>query len=345
MAAVQGFQQHFHTHPVNAYCVLPLHHVSGLMQFLRVFTSGGQLVIAPFSTLLDEKTTIAPTQPLSTFFLSLVPTQLHRLLQANRHPWLSQFQTVLLGGGPPWPQLLDQAQQHRIPIALTYGMTETAGQIATLKPHHFLQGDRTCGPILPHAHIQITDPHGNPLPDGHIGHITLQTPALALGYHPPTPPPPPHPEPRTLTTDDLGYITPEKKLAIAGRSRDKIITGGENVFAQEVEAAIRATQHVQDICVLGLPDPEWGQIIIAAYIPRHPPTPIPLLKQAIAPLLSPYKHPKHWIALPTLPRNHQGKINYPHLETTLQTHLSLPSRPQTTPATNSPTHKSKITEL
>ena len=82
MAAVQGFQTYFlgpaagHPRPIHSFCTLPFYHVSGLMQFLRSFGSGGQLAIAPYRALLSELPHIDP----HNFFLSLVPTQLQRLL-------------------------------------------------------------------------------------------------------------------------------------------------------------------------------------------------------------------------------------------------------------------------
>ena len=162
MASVQGFKQYFQLQRVNSFCTLPLHHVSGLMQFLRSFTTGGQLAIVT----LKELTTAQPTSgslcafaPLqeqsiaavdpSDFFISLVPTQLQRLLQPDTVTWLSRFQTVLVGGAPTWPELLEQARSHNIRLSLTYGMTETASQIVTLKPEAFLSGAVSCGQSYP----------------------------------------------------------------------------------------------------------------------------------------------------------------------------------------------------
>ncbi|MEW5855842.1 MAG: AMP-binding protein, partial [Cyanobacteriota bacterium] len=123
MASVQGFRQYFQINQVNSFCVLPLYHVSGLMQFMRSFTSGGRLAIVPFKKLeSSEKFEIDP----SKFFLSLVPTQLQRLLKnPELTAWLSRFQTVLLGGAPAWIELLEEARRHSIRLAPTYGMTET----------------------------------------------------------------------------------------------------------------------------------------------------------------------------------------------------------------------------
>ncbi|WP_143167679.1 2-succinylbenzoate--CoA ligase [Chroogloeocystis siderophila] len=292
-ASVTGFRKYFQLEQVHSYCILPLYHVSGFMQFMRSFISGGDLVIQNFQQMEQA---IYPN--LQRFFISLVPTQLQRILQSSLSDRLAEFQTVLLGGAPAWSELLTQARTQNIRLALTYGMTETAAQIATLKPEEFLQGKTNCGKVLPHAQVTICNQQGN---------IKIQAESLALGYYP-------HiftqPE---LTLDDLGYFDNQGYLNIIGRSSDKIITGGENVYPVEVETAIRDTQMVTDICVIGIPDPHWGQAVTAIYVPKSN-TSATTLQTTLKAKLSKFKIPKHWISLTTLPRNSQGKINRQSLQ-------------------------------
>lgn len=305
-ASVQGFQKYFQVNQINSCCVLPLYHVSGLMQFLRSLTTNGQFVVLPFKQLAaGEICDIPPAK----FFISLVPTQLQRLLQnsilAN---WLSDFKTVLLGGAPAWKQLLEQARCYKIPLSLTYGMTETASQIATLKPEDFLRGKVSCGRVLPHARISICNATGQILDINQIGNITIQAESLAFGYYPEL-----FKDRHGFKLDDLGYFDDQGYLNIVGRSSNKIITGGENVFPHEVETAIRETQMVIDVCVIGLPEQDWGQVVTAIYVPNNSSVTTAAIQDAIADKLSKFKQPKHWISLPQLPRNPQGKINYTHL--------------------------------
>jgi len=299
-AAVRGLQQHLQVESINAYCVLPLYHVSGLMQAVRTLISGGQLALQPFKALEQEgPLAIDP----AGFVLSLVPTQLQRLLRRGATAWLQQFQAIFLGGAPVWPALLAQAQA--LPLALTYGMTETAAQIATLLPTEFRAGHRSSGRCLPHGQITIVDAEGRPLPPGSVGQIQIQAKSLALGY---VPGPEPELQANQLHPDDLGYVDEAGYLHVVGRGSTKIISGGENIFPQEVEAALLATGRVLDCAVVGLPDPLWGQAVTVLYVPQGSVT-MAQLKHAIAPHLSPYKQPKHWIALSALPRNAQGKLN------------------------------------
>jgi o-succinylbenzoate---CoA ligase len=302
MASIEGFKQYFKVDKINSFCVLPLYHVSGLMQFLRSFTTQGKLVILPFKTLKIDDFYPIKNAP---FFISLVPTQLQRLLN-NREmtSLLSQFQTVLLGGAPPWAKLLETAREHKIRLAPTYGMTETASQIATLKPDDFLGGYHNSGRILPHANIIICKENGEILGDNQRGIITIKSQSLALGYYPEL-----WQNRDKFKTDDLGFIDSKGYLHIVGRNSDKIITGGENVFPSEVEAVIKSTGLVADISIIGLPDQEWGQVITAVYVPINAEVTLEALQNAIASQLSKYKQPKKWLKIAEMPRNAQGKIN------------------------------------
>ncbi|MEA5618662.1 2-succinylbenzoate--CoA ligase [Cronbergia sp. UHCC 0137] len=306
MASVQGFTEYFQINTVNSFCVLPLYHVSGLMQFMRTLTTNGKLVITPFQTLeFYQKDYINPSE----YFLSLVPTQLQRLLQDPQlTQWLSQFYTVFLGGAPAWDELIEKARFHQIKLALTYGMTETASQVATLKPDDFLQGKINSGQILPHTKITINHQTGN---------INIESKSLALGYYPQI-----WEDKDNLLVDDIGFLDAEGYLHITGRSSDKIITGGENIYPIEIESVIQKTNMVIDVCVIGIPDKYWGQAVTALYIPKTANTSSSKIENQIKNQLSKFKIPKYWISLPSLPRNAQGKINRQQLQQIAQDFIS-----------------------
>jgi len=239
-----------------------------------------------------------------------VPTQLVRLLKAGLAPWLTQFSAVLLGGAPAWPQLLVRSRSHNIPLCLSYGMTETAAMVTALHPQDFLQGNSSSGQALPHAAVDIQQ-----------GRIVVRSGAIAKGYFNAA-----NFTNQTLRTDDLGHLTSEGYLHIIGRASNKIISGGENIYPAEVEAALRATGQVQDVYIMGLPDEQWGEVVTAAYVPAADTVSAQSLKSALtAQLISRYKCPKRWYALDRLPRNTQGKINRSALMTQLMTQSSQSS--------------------
>ena len=307
LTAAASFCQTFPT-PIHTYCVLPAYHVSGLMQMLRAWLSQAQVVITPFKALETQSPLVeSPTR----WYISLVPTQLARLIAARKGSWLSQFQAVLLGGAPPWPDLLARATQHKIPFRLSYGMTETAAMVAIQGDNEAAQNTENCssGTALPHAKITI-EIAGKPQPPRRLGQVVIHSAAIAHGYY--------GKEnaafsPQTFRTDDLGYLTTQGQLFITGRASSKIISGGENIFPAEVEAALYSTGQVKDIHIFSQLDPQWGEAVVAAFVPANSKVNASSLKAALSngkkgPLLSHYKHPKNWISLSFLPRNDQGKL-------------------------------------
>jgi o-succinylbenzoate---CoA ligase len=301
-ASVWGFQAFYQVEKINSVCVLPLYHVSGLMQLIRSLLTDGKLFITDFQQLCIDRTSPIARIGLANYFISLVPTQLHKLLDLDSH-WLAGFQTILLGGAPPSIDLLERARLARLPLALTYGMTETGSQITSLNPAEFLAGNHSCGRVLPHAKIQIGSAVAN-----QIGAIEIEAKSLMLGYFPDLNSAP-YFEPDDLgTIDELGYLT------IIGRSSGKIVTGGENVLPIEVVDVIMATKLVSDVWVVGLPDPYWGQKVTAVYVQIDPQITAQMLTIAITGKISKYKIPKVWIPVAEIPRNSLGKVSIPQVE-------------------------------
>ena len=318
-ASVEGFAQYFESQKINSCCILPLYHVSGLMQLWRCFITQGKLAIFPYKSLKQGKLPdIAP----ENFFISLVPTQLKFLLDSNPH-WLAKFHSVLLGGGAAWRSLLDQARDYNIKLCPTYGMTETASGVVYLRSRSvyrqvsqsdlpsvrsqdFFNHSNSSGKVLPHANIEIIDNQGKSVDFGQIGTICIQSDSLYCGYYPE------FRRRKSLITDDLGYFDDRGFLYIVGRNSQKIITGGSNIFPQEVETAILATGLVKDVCVIGLKDEQWGQVVTAVFVSVEN-FDLNLLKHKLQSQLSKYKHPKNWLEVDSLQRSDRGKINYPKI--------------------------------
>jgi len=291
-AAVVGFTKRFALRRVNALGVLPLHHVSGLMAWLRCVMTGGTYLHAEWKEIEGGRRPNLPAAP-EGWVLSLVPTQLERLLRDPAAAgWLRNFEIIFVGGGPAWPDLLERAATARLPLSLGYGMTETAAMVAALKPDEFLAGARHSGAALPHVLLKIDDD----------GAIALAGKSLFRGYYPSWR------EPDVFTTEDLGALDLAGNLTVLGRRDGVIITGGEKVNPSEVEAALRGTGEFSDVIVLGLPHPEWGSQVVAAYPAEREPN-LDKVRAAIAQQMARYKYPQRFVALPTWPRNAQGKLN------------------------------------
>ncbi len=294
-AAVQGCARHFGVSRLNAVGVLPLHHVSGLMPWMRCALTGGRYQPWSWPDLEEgRRPEIGP----GDWFLSLVPTQLQRLLdRGGSEDWLRRFRAVFVGGGPAWPELLERAREARLPLSPGYGMTETAAMVATLLPEEFLAGREGCGRCLPHAQV-ILEPDGL---------ISIDSASLFRGYHPLRRADGP------WITDDRGRWDEHGGLHVLGRRDAIIITGGEKVEPGEVEAALRATGQFGDVAVVGVPDPTWGEAVVACHPAGTTVPDLALAERLLAERLAPHKRPKHYVRLEAWPRNAQGKLNRPAL--------------------------------
>jgi O-succinylbenzoic acid--CoA ligase len=300
--AVSGFQKHFKTEKINNCCVLPLYHAGGLMQTLRSVLTDGALAF-PSWTRISEG--LIPDLEPDDYFISLVPTQLRRLLQReDTVEWLKAFRTVLIGGAAASEPLLDKARSSGIKLAPSYGLTETAAMVASHLPEDFLQGRSGAGRPLPHAEITVQNESGNVVPSGSPGRIIIKTDTLSQGYYPATE----LPMNDGFITGDEGYFDRAGDLHILGRIDQIIITGGEKVEPVEVETAVFATGMVKDVWVTGRPDSEWGQRVTAVYVPNDAEVTPEILKKSLGDKLSPFQIPKLWIPLKNIPRNPAGKI-------------------------------------
>ncbi|MCB8988957.1 MAG: o-succinylbenzoate--CoA ligase, partial [Ardenticatenaceae bacterium] len=247
--------------------VLPLYHVGGLAVVWRSCLVGTAVDLhARFD--LDAINEALDTKPIT--LISLVPTMLHRLLQA-RQTWPDTLRLVLLGGAAAPPDLLQQAQAVHLPVATTYGLTEAASQVATMLPQAVTRKPGSVGKPLHGTTLDIVDEHGRSLPPHTIGEIVVSGPTVMAGYfisdfglgiseeglqNPKS-------EIRNLHTGDMGYLDEDGDLWVVQRRSDLIVSGGENVYPAEVEAVLRSHTAVANACVVGLPDPEWGQKVAA----------------------------------------------------------------------------------
>jgi O-succinylbenzoic acid--CoA ligase len=308
-AAVDGFCQHFDVSRINAVGLLPLHHISGLMSWIRCALTGGTYRHADWKRI--ERGEERPVPAPAATFLSLVPTQLHRLLNnadESALTWLRRFRAIFIGGGPSWPALIEAGAAARLPLAFSYGMTETAAMVTALTPEEFAAGLRGTGRPMPHARIDLLPDNAN----NDANRMEIRATSLFRGYWPgwrALPPPP-------WETGDTGSFDATGSLHIAGRRDALIITGGEKVNPQEVEEALRATGFFpDDVAVTGVPDPDWGHAVVACYPagdpmnPRRPPLEVPAVRAALAGKLSPFKQPRRYVAVTPWPRSPQGKLN------------------------------------
>ena len=281
-------------------------HVGGLALILRASMLRAGALVLPgsfdpeeFSRLLDQE---------SVTHASLVPSQLVAVLDArDDRPFPHRFRGLLLGGAPTPPPLLERALAAGIPVALTYGMTEAASQVATAPPELVRRKPGVVGPPLEGVEIQAGSPEEGP------GEIRVRSPSLAAGRFrgPDRAPEPLVGEDGWLSTGDLGVVDEDGHLRVVGRLSGRIISGGVNVDPVEVEGVLAAHPGVSEVAVLGLPDSRWGERVTAVVVPRDagdPPTLDSLLAHARS-RLSAAKRPRGVILVRELPRTATGKVD------------------------------------
>ncbi len=303
LASVRAFQDFFGVGRICTHCVLPLYHVSGFMQIVRAMVSGGMIVFGSIPTFRESYISLREASGCSCF-VSLVPAQLHRLLQSESGiDTLRNYRAIFVGGGAISNVLLEVGRSNELRLAPTYGMTETASMVATLKPEAFLTGKSGQGLPLPHAQFEIVPLEHEIESRAEIGRILIKSTSLFLGYYGDS----------VMTgdsylTNDLGMLEPSGELLVHGRLDRVIISGGENISLIEVEAAFWESDLLQDVVAFGVEDQEWGSRLCVAYVPKDGDLGEVELRDRVAKYLHKVKLPKSWLRLSALPRNEAGKI-------------------------------------
>jgi O-succinylbenzoic acid--CoA ligase len=254
---------------------LPFAHIGGLLVLLRGVLGGAPLLFRGPAEL----------EPVAGFpFVSVVPTQLVRTLDAGVE--FRGYRALLVGGGGMDAALRSRLAAAGAPCVVTYGLTQSCGGVVY------------DGTPLPGVSVRIDEG----------GEIQLGGPTLLRGYR--------DGSAAGLTADgwlptgDAGRLDGDGRLHVHGRLDDLIVTGGENVWPGDVEAALRSHPAVTDCAVFGRPDPSWGQRVVAAVVPRDravPPT-LEELRDHVGALLGRHQAPRELVLVESLPRTALGKL-------------------------------------
>ena len=280
-------------------CCLPTFHIAGIGVLVRSLLAGLEPVIVP---------AVSPEVLAASgcAHVSLVPTQLRRLLDAGASP--GTVKTVLLGGAAPAGGLLAEARAAGWRVVTTYGMSETCG------------GCVYDGIPLDDVSVRLGAGNGHAVPGlastghegtGHegTGQIEIAGPVLFSGYLG-------RPDLTTavlrdgwFSAADLGRWRPDGSLDVRGRVDDVINTGGEKVMAGQVEAALGTCEGVADVVVIGLPDPDWGEAVTAFVVAADPADPPDLedLRSHVRHVVSVYAAPKRVVIVSEFPLLPSGK--------------------------------------
>ena len=282
----------------RVFCVLPLYHVSGLMQWVRSFIGSIQFAMGTWADIPHFGGGVK-----QGVVVSLVATQLERLLKdAAAVEALRGMEAIYMGGGPMREETAERARAEKLPLVLSYGMTETGAMVAALGVEAFMAGAFHAGRALCHASLSIIDGAGKICAPGVVGRIRVASKALFYGYH----------AVRAeglrdggFLTDDAGFLDKEGQLHVVGRIDRLIQSGGEKVDPLEVEAAMLQVAGVEAALVLGQADAEWVERVVAFYVAESDLD----LSLPLAGLLTAHKRPKLILRVAALPLNASGKVD------------------------------------
>lgn len=276
-AAARASSQHLGHGPDDDWLLaMPLHHVGGLTIVVRQVFSGGSITLLPG---FDVRTVASAMRGRVTM-VSVVPTMLRRILDHDSRPY-EGMRAVLVGGGPIPDGLLEEASAAGLPVLPTYGMTETFGQIATLRPDAPLE--HLVHP-LPGVDIRVDDQCRISVRGDQVSPGYVNEPDRSSDW---------------LITSDLGVMHEDGALRVLGRADNVIVTGGENVNPESIEVEIQAHPEVHEAVVVGIPDDEWGMVVGCVFVGD---VLVEELVEWSADKLAGPRRPKRWAKVERLPR-------------------------------------------
>ncbi|MRH71041.1 o-succinylbenzoate--CoA ligase [Lactobacillus reuteri] len=278
-------------------CVAPIFHISGFSIIMRGLIYGMTVrLVEKFRA--EEIERILANETVT--IMSVVPFMLKKLIQqqnkTNTH-YNSAFRCMLLGGGTIDRETLEACLQRSIPVVQCYGMTETCSQIVALRSADALLKLGSVGQPLFSTQLKLSKD----------GEILLKTPALTPGYLNLPDKLPSKMIDGWYRTGDIGHLDKEGYLYIDGRADEMLISGGENIFPQEIEQVYQRYPQINEVAVVGQNDSVWGQVPVAFVVSDRRLSPTKLINYGYEHLAR-YKVPQHYIFVSELPKNASGKI-------------------------------------
>jgi fatty-acyl-CoA synthase len=248
--------------------------------------------------------------------VTLVPTVLAMISEPGffREGEPPRLNDLIYAGSRIQPKIMERVLRvfDNARIYQVYASTETTGAGTILSNEDHRSGDHlwaSAGRAMPGYEITIVDEHGDMCAASTVGEVVIRGPSVYSGYW------------RNAAatkevliedayhTGDAGVLDERGYLTIVDRTRDMIITGGENVYPSEVELPLSSHPAIAELSVVGLPDEKWGQLVCAFVVLRagHALT-LEDVRGHLNPVLARYKHPKRVIAIESIPKNPTGKV-------------------------------------
>ena len=312
-------------------CILhaaPMSHGSGL--YIAPHVAKGAAQIIPPSGGFDaaEVFDLVAALPGTTIFAA--PTMVKRLIAspAAGRADTTNLKTIVYGGAPMYLADLDDAHAlFGFKLAQIYGQGESPMTITTLgKADHadrahprYRERLASAGTAYTAVEVLVVDDAGESLPPDEVGEVIVRGDTVMSGYWQDPAATAKSLREGWLHTGDLGAIDADGYLTLKDRSNDLIISGGSNVYPREVEEVLLHHSDVAEVSVVGRPDPEWGEVVVAFVVPRKERTPdSDALDSHCLDHIARFKRPKEYYFVDALPKNNYGKVLKTELRSTFE---------------------------
>jgi long-chain acyl-CoA synthetase len=296
----------------------PISHGAGLYNFPHV-RIGGRHVI-PESGGFDPDEVLNLGRQLDNVVMFAAPTMVRRLVDAakKRGENGEGIRTIMYGGGPMYlADIRDAIATMGQRFVQIYGQGESPMTITSLSRHwhkatdhpRYLERLASVGIAQSVMSVRITGADGKPLPAGETGEVEAKGTAVMLGYWN-------NPKANAetlkdgwLRTGDVGRLDEDGFLTLSDRSKDVIISGGTNIYPREVEEALLTHPDVREVSTIGVPDADWGEIVVACVVLEDGAVAddAKLDAHCLASIAR-FKRPKRYVYLDALPKNNYGKV-------------------------------------
>jgi len=293
----------------------PMFHTAGLFCFtIPILMAGGQIIVQRFFYTDETIEIIRDFKPTKAFF---VPTMCYMLADSKlfKKENFKSLKFIISGGAPLSENIFQLFADEGLPLVNSYGLTEVGPNNFFITPEiQRIKPTAVGKPILFNT-VKLVDENGQEVSDGEVGQLIINSEARFSGYW--------NNQAETdkaiidnfVYTGDLAKKDPEGDYFIVGRSKEMIITGGENVYPSEVENVLNKHPEVMDSVVFGLPTAQWGESVVAAIILKEAnPQILDSLKPHVQENLAGYKTPKRYYFLNDFPKTPIGKIDRKALE-------------------------------
>ena len=315
----------------------PMSHGAGLYAIPHLMAGARHVV--PESGGVDPAELFALYLKMGALTTFAAPTIVNRLVHHAEQTGLSHddcaraFKTIVYGGAPMYVADIQRALRVMGPrFVQIYGQGETPmvatvlsrEQLADTDHPRYLARIASVGVAQTPVQVRVADAQGRELAVGEIGEVLVQGDSVMAGYWR-------NPDATAaalrdgwLYTGDVGCLDADGFLTLKDRSKDLIISGGSNIYPREVEEVLLTAPGVAEVAVVGAPDPDWGEVVVA-FIVLQPgaAAEIAALDQHCLDQMARFKRPKHYRVVETLPKNNYGKV----LKTALREHCRTLTEP------------------